>query len=78
MMLTISPLMTLVALCILPLSLHHRHATWSKRSQPFFRQQQDYLGHVNGHVEEMYGGHVVVTAFNGEEKSIEDVRRNQR
>ncbi len=42
-----------------------------KRSQPFFRQQQEYLGHVNGHVEEMYGGHVVVTAFNGEEKSIE-------
>ena len=42
-----------------------------KRSQPFFRRQQEYLGHVNGHVEEMYGGHVIVTAFNGQEKSIE-------
>ena len=41
-----------------------------KRSQPFFQKQQAYLGHANGHVEEMYGGHLVVTAFNGEEKSI--------
>ena len=70
MMLSISPLMTLVALCILPVSVLIVMNV-VKRSQPYFRQQQDYLGHVNGHVEEMYGGHVVVTAFNGEEKSIE-------
>ena len=70
MMLSISPLMTLVALCILPLSILIV-VNVVKRSQPFFQKQQAYLGHVNGHVEEMYGGHVVVTAFNGEEKSIE-------
>ena len=70
MMLSISPLMTLVALCILPLSVLIVTRV-VKRSQPFFRRQQEYLGHVNGHVEEMYGGHVIVTAFNGQEKSIE-------
>lgn len=68
MMLTISPLMTLVALCILPLSLIIV-SNVVKRSQPFFQKQQAYLGHANGHVEEMYGGHLVVTAFNGEEKA---------
>ncbi len=40
-------------------------------SQNYFKRQQDYLGHVNGHVEEMYGGHVVMKAFNGEAKSVE-------
>ena len=69
MMLSISPLMTLVALCILPLSVLIVTRV-VKLSQPFFRRQQEYLGHVNGHVEEMYGGHVIVTAFNGQEKSI--------
>ena len=69
MMLSISPLMTLVALCILPVSVLIVMNV-VKRSQPFFRQQQDYLGHVNGHVEEMYGGHVVVTAFGREEESL--------
>jgi len=49
-----------------------------KQSQKFFKQQQDYLGHVNGHVEEMYGGHIVMKAFNGEKKSVEqfDVLNN--
>jgi ATP-binding cassette subfamily B multidrug efflux pump len=42
-----------------------------KRSQKLFKQQQDYLGHVNGHVEEMYSGHVVMKAFNGEARSVE-------
>jgi ATP-binding cassette subfamily B protein len=42
------------------------------RSQKYFKEQQDYLGNVNGHVEEMYGGHLVVKAFNGEEKSIKE------
>ena len=70
MMLSISPAMTLVALCILPLSVLIVTQV-VKRSQPFFRRQQDFLGHVNGHVEEMYGGHLIVTAFNGQDESIE-------
>ena len=69
MMLSISPVMTLVALCILPLCMVIV-MNIIKHSQKFFRRQQEYLGHVNGHVEEMYGGHVVVTAFNGQEESI--------
>ncbi|MBN1643429.1 MAG: ABC transporter ATP-binding protein [Dehalococcoidales bacterium] len=69
MMLTISWLMTLVAILIIPLSTIFVAAV-IKKSQVYFRQQQDYLGHVNGHVEEMYAGHNVMKAFNGEEKSI--------
>ena len=69
MMLSISPMMTLVALCILPISVLIVMNV-VKRSQPYFQQQQEYLGHVNGHVEEMYGGHVIVSAFNGEEDSL--------
>ena len=70
MMLTISWQMTLVALIILPLSFLIISLIVSK-SQVFFKRQQDYLGHVNGHVEEMYGGHAVIKAFNGEKKSNE-------
>ena len=69
MMFTINWLMTLVALGVVPLSLLIISLVISK-SQKYFKQQQDYLGHVNGHVEEMYGGHVVMKAFNGEEKSV--------
>ena len=70
MMFSISPLMTLVAICILPVCLVIVMNV-VRHSQKFFRRQQEYLGHVNGHVEEMYGAHVVVTAFNGQEESIE-------
>lgn len=42
-----------------------------KHSQKYFMQQQEYLGHVNGHIEEMYGGHIVMKAFSGEERSVE-------
>ena len=70
MMLSISPMMTLVAICILPVCLVIVMNV-VRHSQKFFRRQQEYLGHVNGHVEEMYGAHVVVTAFNGQEESIE-------
>jgi ATP-binding cassette subfamily B multidrug efflux pump len=70
MMFSISWMMTLVALLIVPLSLIIVSVVINK-SQKYFKQQQDYLGHVNGHVEEMYGGHVVVRAFNGEAKSVE-------
>jgi ATP-binding cassette subfamily B protein len=69
MMLTISWQMTLVALLIVPLSMVIISLI-VKQSQKYFKQQQDYLGHINGHVEEMYGSHVVMKAFNGEEKSI--------
>ncbi len=70
MMLSISWQMTLVTLVILPLSFLIIKLIVSK-SQVYFKSQQDYLGHVNGLVEEMYGGHSVVKAFNGEEKSNE-------
>ena len=70
MMLTISWQMTLVALAMLPISFGIIGFIVSK-SQVFFKRQQDYLGHINGHVEEMYGSHAVVKAFNGEAKSIE-------
>ena len=70
MMFTISWLMTLVAIVMLPISFGIIALIVSK-SQVFFKRQQDYLGHINGHVEEMYGGHVVMKAFNGEAKSVE-------
>jgi ATP-binding cassette subfamily B multidrug efflux pump len=70
MMLTISWQMTLVALAILPLSFVAVGSIVS-RSQVFFKRQQDFLGHVNGHVEEIYGSHRIVKAFNGEAKSLE-------
>jgi ATP-binding cassette subfamily B multidrug efflux pump len=70
MMFSISWLMTVVALVTLPLSMV-LISLIIRYSQRYFKQQQDYLGHVNGHIEEMYGGHIVVKAFNGEQKSIE-------
>ena len=69
-MFSISWAMTIIALLIVPLSLAFTGVVISK-SQKYFKQQQDYLGHVNGHVEEMYGGHMVVKAFNGEARSVE-------
>jgi ATP-binding cassette subfamily B multidrug efflux pump len=70
MMLSISWQMTLVALLIIPLSMLIVLLV-VRQSQKYFKQQQDYLGHVNGHVEEMFGGHLVMKAFNGEANSIE-------
>jgi ATP-binding cassette subfamily B protein len=69
MMFSISWQMTLVALLMVPASLILIRFVVS-RSQKYFTQQQDYLGHVNGHIEEMYGAHIVVKAFNGEERSL--------
>lgn len=69
MMLTISLWMTLATLLTLPLSVLFIRVVVGQ-SQKYFTQQQEYLGHVNGHIEEMFGGHVVVKAFNGEEKSV--------
>lgn len=68
MMLTISWQMTLIALCVVPVSFGFIIFIF-KKSQKYFKTQQEYLGHVNGHVEEMYGSHVIVKAFNGEEDS---------
>jgi len=70
MMLTISWKMTLVALTIIPLSAGVVMLI-VRQSQKYFSQQQEYLGHVNGHVEEMFGGHLVMKAFNGEADSVE-------
>ncbi len=70
MMFTISWQMTLVALVMVPISFGIIGLVVNK-SQAYFKRQQDYLGHLNGHIEEMYGGHVVMKAFNGEQKSVE-------
>ncbi|MFC7392923.1 ABC transporter ATP-binding protein [Scopulibacillus cellulosilyticus] len=69
MMLTISPLMTLIVFITLPLSFLATKAI-AKRSQSYFMGQQKALGELNGHVEEMYGGHTVVKAFGKEEQSV--------
>jgi ATP-binding cassette subfamily B protein len=70
MMFSISWLMTLVVMVILPISAVFITVI-VRHSQKYYKQQQEYLGHVNGHVEEMFGGHVVVKAFNGEKRSVE-------
>ncbi len=70
MMLSISWVLSLVAFVMIPVSFAVMGVVIGQ-SQKYFKRQQDYLGHVNGHVEEMYSGHLVVKAFNGEEKSVE-------
>ncbi len=70
MMLSISPLMTLMAVLVIPLSMGITLVV-VKKSQVHFRNQQISLGNINGHVEEMYGGHNVVQVFNGEQDSID-------
>lgn len=70
MMFTISLTMTLIALTMVPVSMLIIRVI-VRFSQPLFKRQQEYLGHINGHVEEMYGGHLVVKVFNGEERSLE-------
>ena len=69
MMVSISPLMTLIALVILPISILFVSLV-VKFSQKHFRRQQEYLGHINGQVEETYSGHLVVQAFNKEEDVV--------
>lgn len=77
MMLSISPLMTLVALLILPVSMI-LISTIVKHSQKYFKAQQEYLGHVNGQVEEVYGGHSIVKAFNKEKEIIEEFNEHNQ
>lgn len=75
MMLSISPLMTLIAILILPVSVG-MISVIVKNSQKYFKSQQEYLGHVNGQVEEVYGGHNIVKAFNKEEDVIAEFDRD--
>ncbi|MBU3104761.1 ABC transporter ATP-binding protein [Clostridium gasigenes] len=74
MMLSISWMMTIIALLILPIS-GLLITSVVKKSQKYFKEQQEYLGHVNGQVEEVYGGHNIVKAFNGEEDVIEEFNK---
>lgn len=77
MMLSISPLMTLIALIILPISMG-LIALVTRKSQKYFHAQQEYLGHINGQVEEVYGGHLVVKAFNHEKETTDEFERTNR
>ena len=77
MMLSISPLMTIIALVILPISMGLIQFV-IRRSQKFFIAQQEYLGNINGQVEEVYGGHLVIKAFNKEEETIEEFEKINR
>ena len=70
MMLRISPLMTLIAVVILPISVAMISLV-VKKSQKYFKQQQEYLGHINGQVEETYAGHTVIQAYNKEQDTIQ-------
>lgn len=71
MMISISPLMTLIAIIILPVSLI-LITTVVKSSQKYFRTQQEYLGHINGQVEEVYSGQNIVKAFDREEEVLKE------
>ncbi|MBD5536206.1 MAG: ABC transporter ATP-binding protein [Lachnospiraceae bacterium] len=73
MMLSISPLMTLIALVILPIS-GTLIGIVVKHSQKYFVAQQTYLGKINGQIEETYGGHNIVKAFNREEASLQEFK----
>ena len=75
MMLSISPLMTVIAILILPLSME-LIGMIVKRSQRYFKEQQEYLGYVNGQVEEVYGGPNIVKAFNKEDDVIDEFDRD--
>ena len=74
MMLSISPIMTLIALVTLPVS-GVLTVYIAKRSQKYFANQQKYLGQLNGHVEEMYTGHKIVKVFGHEQESIEQFKK---
>ncbi|WP_195542712.1 ABC transporter ATP-binding protein [Massiliimalia timonensis] len=75
MMLSINWVMTLIALVILPVSAI-LVSQIVKRSQKYFKGQQEYLGHVNGQVEEVFGGHSVVRAFNAEKQVTEQFEKD--
>lgn len=74
MMMTISPLMTLIALVILPISALLISVV-VKHSQKYFKAQQEYLGDINGTIEESYSGHTIIKAFNREKKVNENFQK---
>ena len=74
MMISISPLLTLIALFILPVSVFLITFVM-KKSQGYFRSQQEYLGQINGQVEENFTGHLVIKAYNKEEEVINDFNK---
>lgn len=74
MMLRINWLLTLISLCVLPVTMFVAMLI-VRKSQKYFIAQQTYLGHVNGYIEEKFNGHNVVKLFNGEEKSVEEFSR---
>ena len=74
MMLSISVKMTLISILILPVTIFFVKTIVGK-SQKYFKKQQDYLGHVNGQVEEIYSTQTIVKAFNGEEKALEEFKK---
>lgn len=74
MMISISPLMTLIAIFILPLSVALISVVM-KKSQKYFKTQQEYLGHINGQVEENYAGHLVIKAYNKEDEVIDEFNK---
>ncbi|WP_273321079.1 ABC transporter ATP-binding protein [Vallitalea guaymasensis] len=73
MMLTISPLLTLITITTLPLSIIITKNI-AKKSQKYFKSQQEIIGNLNGHVEEMYTGHKIVKAYGHEKKSIKEFK----
>lgn len=74
MMFSISFSMTIVSLIILPITALVVKKVVGK-SQKYFKKQQDYLGHVNGRVEEVFGGHTIVKVFNGEDEAVENFKK---
>ena len=74
MMLSISVTMTIAAIVIIPIS-GILIALVVKKSQKYFKEQQNFLGHVNGHVEEVYSGHNIMKAFNGEDAAVEEFNK---
>lgn len=74
MMVSISLWMTLIALVVLPISFKLVTVV-IKHSQQYFKDQQRYLGQVNGHIEEAYSGHTVITLFNRQQQSIDDFEK---
>ena len=70
MMISISGVMTIIPILILPVSMVFVLLI-TRKSQKYFRGQQNALGRLNGHIEEMYAGHLVMKAFNGEERSVQ-------
>ena len=73
MMISINIPMTIASVLIIPVCMMIVGRVM-KNSQKYFTMQQEYLGHLNGHIEEVYGGHDIVKVFNGEEDAIKEFK----